>query len=329
MDLSTTYLGLKLRTPLVVGASPLTKQIDTIKRLEDNGAAAVVLHSLFEEQIRMEEQDLDAKLAQGSESFAEAMSYLPSLSDFKLGPSEYLEHIRLAKQAVKIPVIASLNGSTLGGWTDYAKQLQQAGADAIELNIYAIPTNADVSSAAIEENYLEIVRGVKKAVTVPLAVKLSPYFTNMANMALRLEQAGAAGLVLFNRFYQPDIDLEAMEVEPGLMLSTAYEQRLPMRWIAILHGRVKADLAASSGIHDSDDVLKLLLVGAKVTVLVATLMTHGVGHLRTLEHGLAKWMERRDYESVQQLQGAMSQQKIKTPSAYERAQYMKVLGSYR
>ncbi|MBN2361830.1 MAG: dihydroorotate dehydrogenase-like protein [Deltaproteobacteria bacterium] len=329
MDLSTNYLGLKLRTPLVVGASPLGKQIDGIRRLEDSGAAAIVLHSLFEEQIRIEEQNLEDKLAQGSESFAEALSYFPTPAEFQLGPVEYLEHVRQAKRAVKIPVIASLNGSTLGGWTDYAKQLQQAGADAIELNIYAIPTDPALGAAAIEESYLEIVRAVKGSVSVPVAVKLSPYFSNLANMAARLEQAGASGLVLFNRFYQPDIDLEALEVEPNLALSTDYELRLPMRWIAILHGRVKADLAASSGIHQTEDVIKLLLVGARATLLVATLLTHGASHLRTLEAGLARWMERRGYASVRQMQGAMSQQKVKTPSAYERAQYMKVLGSYR
>src|SRR3990172_1663124 len=273
MDLSTNYLGLKLRSPLVPSAAaPLSDEIDNVKLMEDSGAAAVVLYSLFEEQLRMDRRELHDRLTQGTESFPEALTYFPEPAEFSVGPEEYLKHIAKAKAAVNIPLIASLNGSTLGGWTDYAQQIQQAGADAMELNIYCIPTDPDQSGAEVEKEYEDIVKAVKTAVTIPVAVKLSPFFTNFGNVAKRLVAAGADGLVLFNRFYQPDIDLESLEVTPNILFSTPMAMRLPLRWVAILRGRVNASLAATSGIHRASDVTKMLMVGADVTQLCSTLM---------------------------------------------------------
>lgn len=330
MDLSTTYLGLKLRTPLVPSAAaPLSEDIATIKRMEDAGAAAVVLHSLFEEQLRMERLELAQNLAAGTESFAESLTYFPEPGEFKVGPEVYLEHIRKAKETVKIPIIASLNGSSVGGWTDYARQIQQAGADALELNIYLIPTDPEVSSAAIEQTYIDILKAVKAVITIPVAVKLSPFFSNLANMARRLDDAGADGLVLFNRFYQPDIKLETLEVEPNILLSTPMAMRLPLRWIAILHGRVKASLAGTSGIHRASDVVKMLLVGANATQLCSVLLRHGVERLGAIENELREWMEQHEYDSVAQLQGSLSQKNCPDPSAFERAQYMRALSTYQ
>jgi len=325
IDLSTTYLGLKLRTPLVPSASPLSQEIDSIRRLEDAGASAVVLSSLFEEQLRQESVELDHRLSQHSESFAEALTYLPAPAEFRVGPEGYLNHIRKAKKAVGIPIIASLNGATVGGWTDYAKQVEQAGADAIECNIYAIPSNPDVVAAEIERDYIEIVKAVKSAVKIPVAVKLSPFFTNMANMAKRLDEAGANALVLFNRFYQPDIDLDELEVQPNVLLSTPQALRLPLTWIGILYGRIRANLAATSGVHGPEDVIKLLMVGADVTMLCSTLLRNGINHLQFIEEGVVRWMERHEYDSVQQMKGSMSQLRCPDPSAFERAQYMKAV----
>lgn len=329
MDLSTKYLGLDLRTPLVASASPLSQKMDSIKKLEDNGASAVVIYSVFEEQLRQEAQELADATSQGAESFAEATSYFPRPESYNLGPQEYLSHISKAKQAVKIPIIGSLNGSTMGGWTDYARQIAEAGADALELNIYAIPADFDRSSAEVEGEYLDIVKAVTGAVKIPVAIKLSPFFSNTANMAKRLVDAGASGLVLFNRFYQPDINLDALEVQPAITLSTSFAQRLPLRWIAILRGRLDVSLAATSGIHQAEDVLKLLMVGADVTMLCSTLLRNGVGHLKQIEDDLVKWMEAKEYESVKQMQGSMSQKNVENPSAFERAQYMKSIQSYR
>jgi dihydroorotate dehydrogenase (fumarate) len=329
MDLTTNYLGLKLRTPLVPSASPLSEEIDNIKRMEDAGASAVVLFSLFEEQLRQDSRELEYHLEHGAESFAEALSYFPKASEYKLGPEEYLSHISKTKKAVRIPVIASLNGATDGGWTDYAKQIQQAGADALELNIYYIPTDMDLGAAEVEKTYVDILKAVKSEVTIPVAVKLSPFFSNMANMAKRLDAAGANGLVLFNRFYQPDIDLDELAVKPNILLSTPQAMRLPLTWIGILHGRVKADLAATSGILASDDALKMLMAGAKVAMLCSALFRHGIEHIRTIEQGMVQWMEEREYESVQQMIGSMSQIKCDDPSAFERAQYMRALASYK
>jgi dihydroorotate dehydrogenase (fumarate) len=325
LDLKTTYLGLPLRTPLVVSASPLSRDVDGIHRIEDAGASAVVLYSLFEEQLRQEEDELEYHLTAGTESFAESLTYFPQANEFHTGPEGYLDHIRRAKAAVRIPVIASLNGSTLGGWTKFASEIQHAGADALECNIYFIPTDANLTGDAIETVYFDILRAVKSAVTIPVAVKLSPFFSNMANMAKRLDEGGADGLVLFNRFYQPDIDLEALELRPNVLLSTPQALRLPLTWIGILYGRVHASLAATGGVHGPEDVIKLLMVGANVTMLCSALMRNGVNHLRHVERGLREWMEEHEYESVGQMQGSMSQIRCPDPGAFERAQYMRAV----
>ncbi len=328
MDLSTTYLGLKLRTPLVAAASPLSEEIDSIKQMEEFGASAVVLYSLFEEQLRQASKELAEHLEHGTESFAEALTYFPEPEEFRLGPEEYLEHISKAKKAVRIPVIASLNGSTVGGWTQYAKAIQHAGADALELNIYYIPTDMNVTSAQVEKNYLDILKAVKSVVTIPVAVKLSPFFTNFANMAKRLDQGGANGLVLFNRCDQPDIDLETLEVKPNILLSTPMAMRVPLRWLALLYGRIGANLAATSGIHRATDVLKMLMAGADVTMLCSALIRHGVRQIGVVERDLVAWMEEHEYDSVTQLKGSMSQKNCPEPGAFERAQYMKAISGY-
>ena len=328
MDLSTTYLGLKLRSPLVPSASPLSDDIGSIKRMEDAGAAAVVLYSLFEEQLRLERFELFHHLTHGTESFNEALTYFPEPAEFHVGPEEYLKHIAKAKAAVKIPIIASLNGSTLGGWTDYSQKIQQAGADAIELNIYSIPTDPDTPAASVEHVYAHIVSAVKSAVTIPVAVKLSPFFTNFAHVAKQLVGEGADGLVLFNRFYQPDIDLETLEVTPNVLFSTPMAMRLPLRWVAILYGRINASLAATSGIHRASDVVKMLMVGADVTQLCSVLMRHGVKQIAVIERELAEWLEKHEYDSVTQLKGSLSQKNCNDPSAYERAQYMRAISSF-
>lgn len=328
MDLSTTYLGLKLRTPLVPSASPLSEEIDSIKEMEDGGASAVVLYSLFEEQLRQDRAELDHHLEHGTFSFAESLTYFPDLKDFRLGPEEYLKHIATAKKAVGIPIIASLNGSSVGGWTEYAKAIQEAGADALELNIYSIPTDVNLTSGEIEQTYLEILKAVRAAVTIPVAVKLSPFFTNFANMAKRFDEAGANGLVLFNRFYQPDIDLEALEIKPNILLSTPMAMRVPLRWIALLYGHVRSSLAATSGIHRASDVVKMLMAGADVTMLCSALIRHGVRQVGVIERDLVAWMEEHEYDSVAQLKGSLSQKNCADPSAFERAQYMKAISQF-
>lgn len=325
IDLRTAYLGLALRSPLVVSASPLSREVDGIRRAEDAGASAVVLYSLFEEQLHQEQSDLEYHLNAGTESFAESLTYFPQPSEFQTGPEGYLDHIRKAKAAVDIPVIASLNGSTMGGWTEFAREIERAGADAIECNIYFIPTDPQRSSADVEKVYVEILQAVKSAVSIPIAVKLSPFFSNMANMAQRLDEAGANGLVLFNRFYQPDIDLEELELRPNVLLSTPQALRLPLTWIGILYGRVRASLAATSGVHGADDVIKLLMVGANVTMLCSSLMRNGINHLRHIEREVREWMEAHEYESVVQMQGSMSQLRCPDPGAFERAQYMRAV----
>ena len=329
MDLTTKYLGLTLRSPLVPAASPLSLELDNLKQMEAVGAGAVILESLFEEQLRADRAELAERLEQGTESFAEALSYFPEPAEFKLGPETYLEQIAEAKRALKIPVIASLNGSTLGGWTDYARQIEGAGADALELNIYAIPTDPDTTAAEVEDNYVKIVRSVKEQIAIPVAVKLSPFFTNFANVAKRLDEAGADGLVLFNRFYQPDIDLQNLEVVPNILLSTPMAMRLPLRWIAILYGRVKADLAATSGVQRATDALKMLMAGAAVTTMASALLRHGIKHLATVESEIRQWMEEHEYESVEQMRGSMSQRNCPDPSSFERAQYMKAISSFK
>jgi dihydroorotate dehydrogenase (fumarate) len=327
VDLTTYYMGMKLRTPLVVSASPLSQEIGSIRRLEDVGASAVVLYSLFEEQLRQESLELDYHLNAGTESFAESLSFFPQASEYRLGPEGYLEHIRKARQAVGIPIIASLNGATTGGWAEYAKQIEEAGADGLECNIYSIPTDPDVTSAEIEQTYIDIVKSVKKAVSIPVAVKISPYFSNLANVAKRLDQASANALVLFNRFYQPDIDLEELEVRPNVLLSTPQALRLPLTWIGILYGRVQASLAATSGVHEAPDVIKLLMAGANVTMMCSALLRNGINHLQQVEKGMVDWMQEHEYESVQQMEGSMSQLRCPDPGAFERAQYMRAVKS--
>lgn len=323
VDLSTTYLGLKLRTPLVASASPLSEEISTIKHMEDAGASAVVLYSLFEEQIVQDQLDLHHHTTFGTESFAEALTYFPDPATYHVGPEGYLKHIQKAKEAVNIPVIASLNGTSLGGWTKFAKQIEEAGADALELNIYYIPTSMDLSGADVEQTYLDILTSVKETVKIPVAVKLSPFFSNMANMAKKLDDAGANGLVLFNRFYQPDIDLELLEVRRHVILSTPQAMRLPLRWIGILYGRIKADMAATSGVHEAEDALKMLMVGASVTMMASILIKNGVDHIRKVETDMVQWLTEHEYESVAQMRGSMSHLKSGNPAAFERAQYIR------
>ncbi|HUK46262.1 MAG TPA: dihydroorotate dehydrogenase-like protein [Terriglobales bacterium] len=325
IDLSTHYLGLKLRTPLVVSASPLSQEIEGIRRLERAGASAIVLYSLFEEQLRQEALELEYHLEAGTESFAESLTYLPMRSEFRTGPEGYLAHIEAAKKVVRIPIIASLNGATLGGWTKYAKAMEEAGADAVECNIYSVPADMDVSGAEIEQTYIDIVRAVKSSVKIPVAVKLSPFFSNLAHMAKRLVEAGANGLVLFNRFYQPDIDLDELEVRPNVLLSTPQALRLPLTWIGILYGRVQASLAATSGVHSAGDVIKLLMAGADATMLCSVLLRNGPNYLSTIERELVEWMQEHEYESVDQMQGSMSQLRCADPTAFERAQYMRAV----
>ncbi len=317
-----------LRTPLVPSASPLSDDLDDIRKMEDAGASAIVLRSLFEEQITRESEALQQTLTYGTESFAEALTYLPAPEEFVVGPEAYLNQIRRAKEAVSIPIIASLNGMSIGGWVEYAQKMQQAGADALELNIYFIPTEMDRDSTEIEQVYLDILKAVKDVVSIPVSVKLGPFFSNMASMARRLDQGGADGLVLFNRFYQPDMDLETLEVKPNVLLSTPQAMRLPLRWIAILYDRVKCDMAATGGIHSSDDVLKMLMAGASVAQFCSALLIHGIDHLRKIETGLVEWMEEHDYQSVRQMQGSMSQKYCSDPSAFERSQYMRSILSY-
>jgi dihydroorotate dehydrogenase (fumarate) len=329
MNLKTKYLGLELRSPLVVSASPISEDIDNIKKMEDSGAAAVVLHSIFEEQFVIDQKNLFYHTENLTNVGAEATSYFPEADEYRLGPDEYLNHIKKAKESVEIPIIASLNGSSVGGWIDFAKKLESAGADAIELNQYYIPTDFDMTAEVIENNYIEVIKAVKSAVKVPVSVKLSPYFTNVANMAKKIDATGANGLVLFNRFYQPDIDIEHLEVKPHIHLSNSNSTRLPMRWIAILHGKVKADLAATSGIHTGEDVLKMLLAGANVTMLCSSILKYGINHISHIESEIVKWLTEKEYESVQQMIGSMSQMKSAEPSSFERAQYMKALSSYK
>jgi dihydroorotate dehydrogenase (fumarate) len=329
MDLTTTYMGMTLKNPLVPSASPLSQTLDGIRLMEDVGAAAVVMYSLFEEQIRAEAQQLDHYLSYNIELYPEALTYFPDLKNYNTGPDEYLELIRRAKEAVGIPIIGSLNGVSTGGWTGYARKIEEAGADGLELNVYYIPTSPDISAADVEQTYLDIVRAVKSSVSIPVAVKLSPYFSATANMAKRLAESGADALVLFNRFYQPDFDLEELTVVPGLVLSSPVEMRLPLRWVAILYGRIKTDFAITSGVHSHLDVLKALMAGANVAMMTSALLQNGVGRLSEVLEGLALWMEEHEYESVTQMRGSMSQQHVGEPAAFERANYMKVLQSWR
>ncbi|HKU76246.1 MAG TPA: dihydroorotate dehydrogenase-like protein [Pyrinomonadaceae bacterium] len=329
MNLTTNYLGMVLKNPIVASSSPLSHNVDSIRRLEDAGAAAVVMYSLFEEQIGFDSYYIDYHLTQGIDSYAESISYFPDMQSYNVGPDEYMNLIRRAKETVDIPIIGSLNGTSVGGWTDYAALIEEAGADALELNVYYLPTNTEISGLEVERLYLEILSAVRQVVTIPVAVKLSPFFSSTANMASRLADHGADGLVLFNRFYQPDFDLENLEVAPRLVLSNSDDLRLPLRWVAILYGRLSVDLAITSGIHTSHDAIKGLMAGAKVTMMASELLQNGVRRIGQVLNELTTWLNEHEYESVMQMIGAMSQKHCAEPAAFERANYMKMLQSYR
>lgn len=329
MNLTTHYMGMMLRNPIIPSASPLSKDLDNIRRLEDASAAAVVMYSLFEEQITLESHQLDHYLSYGAESFGEALSYFPEMEGYNIGPDEYLNLISWAKRAVDIPIIGSLNGVSTGGWIEYARKIEQAGADGLELNVYYIPVDPFMSGSEVEQMYLDILRDVKQSVSIPVAMKLSPYFSATAYMARRLAEEGANALVFFNRFYQPDFDLERLEVAPHLVLSDSNDLRLPLRWIAILYGRVQVDFALTSGVHTHEDVLKALMAGANVTMMASELLQNGVQRIGAILTDMTRWMEEHEYESVAQMRGSMSQQNVAEPAAFERANYMKVLQSFQ
>ncbi|MGE5365602.1 MAG: dihydroorotate dehydrogenase-like protein [Bacteroidota bacterium] len=329
MDLTTNYMGLKLKNPIVPSASPLSENVDTVRQLEDAGASAIVMYSLFEEQINHEAKALDFYLTETMDNSPEAISYFPMAHEYKLGPEEYLTHITKLKAAVDIPVIASLNGVSVGGWIKYARNIEEAGADGLELNVYYIPTDPNLPGSQVEQIYLNNLRAVKENIRIPVAVKLNPYFSSMANMAKKLDEAGADALVMFNRFYQPDFDLENLEVVPNLTLSSRWELRLPLRWIAILAGRIKASMAATSGVHDSEDVAKVILAGGDVAMVCSELLRHGNTRITEMLSGLTKWMEEKGYNSLSEMKGSMSQKAVAEPAAFERANYMKTLQSFR
>jgi dihydroorotate dehydrogenase (fumarate) len=328
IDLSTNYLGLDLKNPLVASASPLPKRLDLARRLEDAGASALVMYSLFEEQITHDSLELDHFLHRGTDVFSEALSYFPDLDHYNMGPEPYLDQLAAVKQAVSIPVIGSLNGISTGGWVEYAHRIEQAGADALELNIYYLPTDPNVSSAELEEEYVQLIRDVRAKVQIPIALKLSPFFTAIPYIAKRFVEAGANGLVLFNRFYQPDFDLELLEVVPNLELSTSHELRLPLRWIAILYGRIETDFALTSGVHTAIDVLKAMMAGASVAMMTSELLAHGIDRLAAILVDLQEWMVEHEYASIALMQGSMSQRAVAEPAAFERANYMKALSSF-
>jgi dihydroorotate dehydrogenase (fumarate) len=326
-DLSTSYLGLKLRSPLVASSSPLCKNLDNLCRMEDAGASAIVLHSLFEEQINLEAFELDRWL-EPNEGFAEAQSYLPDLTSYNIGPEGYVEHIASAKKSVRIPVIGSLNGVSSGGWIRYARLIEQAGADALELNIYYLPTNPSMTSTQVEMMHTELVEEVKGSIRIPVAVKLGPYFSATPNMMVKLDGAGADALVLFNRFYQPDFDLENLEVVPNLALSNSSELLMRLHWVAVLYGQIKADMAISGGVHTAQDVVKSMMAGARVAMMTSALLHNGIDYLAEVRAKLVEWMDEHEYESITGMQGSMSRRAVADPEAFERANYMRVLSSY-
>lgn len=328
VDLSTKYLGLTLKNPMVVAACPITENLDMLRRLEEAGAAAAVFPSLFQEQIEHEEMELSAAREFGTDSFAEAITYFPEQTDFRAGPNTYLENLEAAKKNLSMPIIGSLNGTSEGGWIRYAKQMEEAGVDALELNVYFIAADIDMTGQEVESRYVELVQAVKESVSIPLAVKVGPYFSSMGDMAKKLVDAGADGLVLFNRFLQPDFDLEEMAATPKLELSTQFEMLLPLRWIAILHGRVSASLALTSGLHTGEDMVKALLAGANVGMIASTVYRNGFSQVKTILDQLTAWAEEKEYESVKQMIGSMSQQNSPDPAAFERGNYMKALTSY-
>jgi dihydroorotate dehydrogenase (fumarate) len=328
VDLSTTYLGLSLKNPLVASSSPLSKKTATIRQLEDSGVSAVVMYSLFEEQIKHESLELDHYLNLGTESFAEALTYFPEMEHYNVGPDEYLNRIRKAKETVQIPIMGSLNGISTGGWVDTARQIEEAGADALELNIYYLSTDAKITSQELEKMYVDLVADICEQIHIPLAVKLSPFFTSLPNLAARLVKAGASGLVLFNRFYQPDLDIESLEVVPQLALSTSSDLRLPLRWVAILYGDVEADLALTSGVHTCEDAIKAVMAGANVAMVASEFVEKGPIRAKSMLEEMQAWMLKYEYQSINQMHGSMSQKAVARPAAFERANYMKALNSF-
>jgi dihydroorotate dehydrogenase (fumarate) len=328
MNISTNYLGLQLKSPLVASPSPLMESLDNIKQLEDAGASAIVLHSLYEEQIQQERAALNFYMEYGTESYAEALSFFPEAKAVYTKTDDYLEHVRRATESVDIPVIASLNGTSLGGWTSFAEKMQEAGASAVELNIYHIPSDVNQDGSEVEHMVIDIVRATRDAIDIPIAVKLSPYYSNLANMAQRITIAGAQGLVLFNRFYQPDINLETLSPEPNLLLSTSYDLRLPLRWIGILYGRVQVDFAATSGIHSAEDAIKVIMAGANVAMMTSSVLKQGIQHFEVVTQDLIQWLVENECDSLDQIRGSISQKHSADPSAFERAQYMRGLKTY-
>lgn len=328
VDLTTTYLGMTLKNPLVASPSPLSEKLDSVKRMEEAGIAAIVMYSLFEEQIIHESLELDHFLTRGTETYAEALTYLPDIGKYSIGPESYVEKLSQLKRAVNIPVIGSLNGVSMGGWTEYAKKIEDAGADALELNLYYLPTDPDLTAVEIEDNYIHLVRNIREQVKIPIAVKLSPFFTSIPNITRRFVEAGINGLVLFNRFYQPDFDLKSLEVVPNLVLSNSHELRLPLRWIALLYGQIPVDFALTSGVHTAEDVIKAIMAGANVAMTTSELLQNGIPRISQILTDLSVWMEENEYESIAQMRGSMSKVSVAEPAAYERANYMKVLNSY-
>ena len=328
IDLSTNYLGLKLRNPIVASASPLTEKLENFARLEDAGASAIVMHSLMEEQIEADSENIDNALEYGVNSYAESASYLPDMQTYNVGPDRYLELLHQGKKSVSIPVIASLNGCSPGGWVRYSEFIEQAGADALELNIFDVASDPTLSATDLETRYCNIVRAIRKSVRIPIAVKLGPYFTSCANFAKRLADSGADGVVIFNRFYQPDFDLEEMEVTPNLVLSSPHELRLRLHWAAILYHQVETYIAITGGVHDSTDVLKCMMAGAHVSMMTSALLRYGIEHIGVTLAGIERWMEEHEYVSIRQMRGAMSMVNIENPAAFLRGNYLKTLSSY-
>jgi dihydroorotate dehydrogenase (fumarate) len=328
IDLTTNYLGLKLKNPVVVSAGPMSEKLENFPRMEEAGAAAIVMYSLFEEQIEAESENIDSALEYGANSYAESMSYLPDMPKYHVGPDRYLDLLRKGKAAVSIPVIASLNGSSPGGWVRYSEYMQEAGADALELNIFDVPTNPEVTAEQLENRYCDLLRAIRKSVRIPIAVKLGPYFTSCANFARKLSEAGADGIVIFNRFYQPDFDLEEMEVVPNLVLSSPHELRLRLHWAAILYHQVETYIAITGGVHDATDVLKSMMAGAHVAMMTSALLKYGIEHIGVVLAGMEAWMAEHEYVSVKQMRGSMSMVNVEDPRAFLRGNYLKMLGSY-